>query len=121
MGDLLARVLEIVSAGSAEVFAPRTSCPARLVKEPSRGWRGCAKRLLETGCCLHGRAVAGSLRRRQPTMLHCWYCTVTLPQTPEGAEELEKHGDTEHSSQIQAWIRKARKVKARRQRDWYEA
>lgn len=119
--DLLARILEFASAGSIEVFAPRSYRLAQREEKDVPKRHCCTKRLLETGSCLHGRVVGGCSRRHQAAVFRCWYCPVTFPRTAQGAEDLEAHGDAEHAAEIQAWIRKARKVKARRHRQWHEA
>lgn len=119
---LLACVLEYAFDGSGEMLAGARSLAGRDTSrvessEHSGRVRRCVDNLLSTGSCLHGRLVMGP---RRTAAYACWYCSRTFP-LKLGADELETHCNIEHSSDINAWISKARKNKARRQRLWYRA
>jgi len=127
---LLARVLEFAYDGAREVFAPPLVVSERshanlwsgkwlqaLAAAGPRRRRRCTQILLERGSCLHGRIVHGP---RRTCVLACWYCSCTFSHAT-GASELEDHAEQEHGPEIGAWVRKMRKVKARRQREWYAA
>lgn len=116
--DLLARVLAFVHAGVEEVFAPSRAAPAKRPKDPKR--HSCCQFLLTQGSCLHGRVRSGGCRRSPARFVACWYCPQTFP-LETGVADLQRHGDSEHTADIAAWLRKKRKAKAREQRAWFNA
>ncbi|CAE7374885.1 unnamed protein product [Symbiodinium sp. CCMP2456] len=123
--ECLARALEFVHGDVSSVFAPEprapyaTHCSSETKSAQVRNWQ-CCRYLLSQQSCLHGRVVQSG-RSGRSLSLACWYCTATFPHGLEGVEQLKAHAEAAHASEILAYIRKTRKVKARRQRERYQA
>ena len=125
--ECLARALEFIHGDVSSVYAPepRIPCARATPFSPEvksaqvRNWQ-CCRYLLSQQSCLHGR-VLQSGRSGRSLSLACWYCTANFPHGLEGVGQLKAHAETAHASEILAYIRKARKVKARRQRERYQA
>jgi len=121
--DLLARVLEFAHDEAGQVFAPPCySRPAQVpfdsILQEEKKERRCCQHLLTQGACLHGRVEVCGRGRGLHRTLACWYCTRRF-EHPGGVEQLRQHAEGDHGPDISAWVRKMRKTKARRRRDWF--
>jgi len=137
--ECLARVFTFMGTGSdMKIISDIPRLSRHLVlpnKEPKDNKKvlRCCKHLLSQGFCNHGQVVQAQRRANarpvesasftsvSATQLSCWYCSSIFPYGQDGVQELKQHAEESHSAEIMAWIRKTRKVKARRQRDWYQA